>query len=272
MDAVTRIEQALQTAIGRADVPGCPPRLAAAMRHAVFPRGARIRPRLCLAVAAACGDDEPPYPTPRPRPSSCCIARRWSTTTSPVSTTRPRDAERPSVHRAFGERLAVLAGDALIVLAFQTLARAPDAPQRLAAAADDHLPRGRHAVRHRRGPGLGVRAACRPRRLPARQDRCAVRRRHDGGRERRPARTPSPGACSANTWARLIRSPTTSATRSADPDELGKPIGRDAALGRPSAVLELGIGGAIAPARAPGRRRGRGSIPACPGAADAAQR
>ena len=32
----------------------------------------------------------------------------------------PRQA---SVHRAFGERLAVLAGDALIVLAFETLAR-----------------------------------------------------------------------------------------------------------------------------------------------------
>ena len=30
---------------------------------------------------------------------------------------------KPSVHRAFGERLAVLAGDALIVLAFETLAR-----------------------------------------------------------------------------------------------------------------------------------------------------
>ena len=39
---------------------------------------------------------------------------------------------RPSVHKAFGEPLAVLAGDALIVLAFQTLARVPCAPQRLA--------------------------------------------------------------------------------------------------------------------------------------------
>ena len=30
---------------------------------------------------------------------------------------------KPTVHRAFGEPLAVLAGDALIVLAFETLAR-----------------------------------------------------------------------------------------------------------------------------------------------------
>ena len=59
MDAVTRIERALSAAIGLAEGPGCPPRLAQAMRHAVFPKGARVRPRLCLAVAAACGDDAP---------------------------------------------------------------------------------------------------------------------------------------------------------------------------------------------------------------------
>ncbi|MGH1551385.1 hypothetical protein ACRAWF_01880 [Streptomyces sp. L7] len=29
------------------------------MQAAVFPKGARVRPRLCHAVAAACGDDEP---------------------------------------------------------------------------------------------------------------------------------------------------------------------------------------------------------------------
>jgi geranylgeranyl pyrophosphate synthase len=34
-------------------------RLAGAIRHAVFPGGARIRPQLCLAVAQACGDDDP---------------------------------------------------------------------------------------------------------------------------------------------------------------------------------------------------------------------
>ena len=44
---------------------------------------------------------------------------------------------QPSVHRAFGESLAVLAGDALIVLAFQTLARASqNSPLRLAPLLD----------------------------------------------------------------------------------------------------------------------------------------
>ena len=59
MDAATRIENALLSAMALADLPGCPPKLAAAMRHAVFPRGARVRPRLCLAVAMACGDADP---------------------------------------------------------------------------------------------------------------------------------------------------------------------------------------------------------------------
>ena len=39
---------------------------------------------------------------------------------------------QPSVHSAFGERLAVLAGDGLIVVAFQVLARAgAQTPDRL---------------------------------------------------------------------------------------------------------------------------------------------
>ena len=59
MDVTSRIERALTEAIARAEVPGCPPRLAAAMRYAVFPRGARVRPRLCHSVAAACGEDNP---------------------------------------------------------------------------------------------------------------------------------------------------------------------------------------------------------------------
>src|ERR1700761_513068 len=58
MDAITRIERALSASLDRVAPSGCPPLLAAAMRHAVFPRGARIRARLCLAVAAACGEDD----------------------------------------------------------------------------------------------------------------------------------------------------------------------------------------------------------------------
>src|SRR3954470_14271010 len=134
MDAVTRIERTLSAAIGLAEGPGCPPRLAEAMRHAVFPKGARIRPRLCLAVASACGDDQPRLA------DSAAAAIELLHCASLVHDDLPcfDDAStrrgKPSVHRAFGEPLAVLAGDALIVLAFQTLARgAVQAPDRLAS-------------------------------------------------------------------------------------------------------------------------------------------
>jgi geranylgeranyl diphosphate synthase type II len=59
MKAITRIEQSLAMALAAAEDASCPPKLASAVRHAVFPGGARIRPQLCLAVAQACGQDDP---------------------------------------------------------------------------------------------------------------------------------------------------------------------------------------------------------------------
>ena len=59
MKAITHIEQSLAAALALGEAPGCPPKLANAVRHAVFPGGARIRPQLTLAVALACGDDDP---------------------------------------------------------------------------------------------------------------------------------------------------------------------------------------------------------------------
>ena len=129
MDAVTRIEQALDAALSRAEASGAarparrgPPlrRLPGRRPHpaAPVPRGgARLRRRRAGAGRRGRG-----------RRSSCCTAPRWSMTTCPASTTRPIRRGKPSVHRAFGEPLAVLAGDALIVLAFETLARGAGAP------------------------------------------------------------------------------------------------------------------------------------------------
>ncbi len=59
MDAVTRIERALAAAVDRAAAPGAPGGSPQAMRYAVFPRGARVRPRLCLAVAAPVATTQP---------------------------------------------------------------------------------------------------------------------------------------------------------------------------------------------------------------------
>jgi geranylgeranyl diphosphate synthase type II len=55
----------------------------------------------------------------------------------------------------------------------------------------------------------------------------------------------------------------------ADEAELGKPVGRDAALARPSAVRELGLGGAVLRLREVAEQA-VAAIPACGGAHDLA--
>ena len=159
-----------------------------------FPAARASGPQLCLAVARPAATTIRPPPTrPRPR-SNCCIAPRWCTTTCPASTMPTTRRGKPSVHRAFGEPLAVLAGDALIVLAFETLARGTStAPAAAGAAAADDRASGRHAARHRRRPGLGMRAADRSSRTISapRPARCSPPRRWPA--LRRPA-------CDAEPW------------------------------------------------------------------------
>ena len=127
-----RIEQALQAALATVAVPSCPPRLLAAMHHSVFPAGARVRPRLTLAVAAACGEDDPSATDA----AACAI--EFMHCASLVHDDLPcfdNAATRrgvPTVHKAFGEPLAVLAGDSLILLAFQTLGLLAHTPGKLA--------------------------------------------------------------------------------------------------------------------------------------------
>ena len=134
MDASARIEAALELAVASCDVLGCPPRLAAAIRYAVFPGGARIRPRLCLSIASSCG--EPGSALADATAASIGLLHCASLVHDdlPCFDDAETRRNRPSVHRAFDERVALLTGDALIVLAFQNVARAfAAAPERLRA-------------------------------------------------------------------------------------------------------------------------------------------
>jgi geranylgeranyl diphosphate synthase type II len=134
MQVSARIEHALDAVLTPGEAAGHPLRLAAAMRHAVFPGGARIRPTLCLAVAAACGDDHPALADAAAAAVELMHCASLVHDDLPCFDDAPTRRGRPSVHRAFGERLAVLAGDALIVLAFEALGRgAAQAPRRLPA-------------------------------------------------------------------------------------------------------------------------------------------
>jgi geranylgeranyl diphosphate synthase type II len=133
MTVALRIEAALEAVIGRAEGGAAPPKLAAAVRHAVFPGGARLRPQLCMAVARACGGDDPVLA------EAAAVSIELLHCASLVHDDLPcfDDAGtrrgKPSVHVVFGEPLAVLAGDALIVMAFSALAQAgAQSPGRLA--------------------------------------------------------------------------------------------------------------------------------------------
>jgi geranylgeranyl diphosphate synthase, type II len=130
MPLKTRIDAAVSSAIAAAQGGAAPPRLASALNYAVTPGGARIRPTICLSVAMACGDDRPMLS------DAAATAIELIHCASLVHDDMPcfDDADtrrgKPAVHRAFGEPLALLTGDALIVLAFEVLARAaPHAPE-----------------------------------------------------------------------------------------------------------------------------------------------
>ncbi len=119
-----RIERALRAFFDGLRHDAGPHTLAAALEHAVFPGGARVRPKLCLAAAVALGDPEPSLA------DAACVALELVHCASLAHDDLPcfDDAAtrrgRPSVHAAFGVPTAVLVGDALIALAFEVLAHA----------------------------------------------------------------------------------------------------------------------------------------------------
>jgi len=116
-----RIETALSAALDRIGR-DAPPTLSAALRHAVFPGGARVRPRLCLAVAMACGDDRPALADA----AGCAIELLHCASLVHDDLPCFDDAATrrglPSVHAAFGQPLAVLVGDGLILHSFDVIA------------------------------------------------------------------------------------------------------------------------------------------------------
>ncbi len=131
MDPSSRIQNALETAVARAVAKPAPPRLGEAVRHAVFAGGARVRPRLCLTVAMACGDDQPQLADAAAASIELMHCASLVHDDLPCFDDAATRRGQPSVHAAYGERLAVLAGDALIVHALETLAlQVPQAPER----------------------------------------------------------------------------------------------------------------------------------------------
>jgi geranylgeranyl pyrophosphate synthase len=98
------------------------PQLLEAMRYAVLGGGKRIRPLLTCATAECLGGD------PRDALAGACAVEfihAYSLIHDDLPAMDDDDLRRgrPTVHRAFGEAIAILAGDALQALAFETLTR-----------------------------------------------------------------------------------------------------------------------------------------------------
>lgn len=261
----TALEEALTSAVAMAESPHGPSLLAQAYHHAVFPGGARIRPQLTLAVAKACGLDDPELSMAAAVALELLHCASLVHDDLPCFDNSPTRRGQPSVHARYGERTAVLTGDGLIVLAFQVLSTVnAKQPQRVASVMA--------AIAQATGAPDGIVAGqaweCEP--------KANLR---DYQRAKTGALFAAATACGAlsaggiaDAWRPLgewlgeayqvaddIRDVV------GDPDALGKPTGQDIANDRQSSARALGLYGAIQNFDLLVGKAIR-AIPSCPGA------
>ncbi|HEY4308669.1 MAG TPA: farnesyl diphosphate synthase [Pirellulales bacterium] len=102
--------------------PDCPPRLCEAIRYSLLAPGKRLRPLLVLITAEACGGN-----IEAAMPAACAVemVHAYSLIHDDLPCMDDDDLRRgrPTCHKVFGEALAVLAGDALLTMAFEVLSR-----------------------------------------------------------------------------------------------------------------------------------------------------
>src|ERR1700681_1924870 len=124
------VDAALNRWVPREDVN--PATIHRAMRYSLFAGGKRIRPLLAIAAAQAVSDAPLGI-------ESCASALEMIHTYSLIHDdlaaldTDDLRRGRPTCHKVFGEAMAILAGDALLTLAFEVLAKLDyaDAPRRI---------------------------------------------------------------------------------------------------------------------------------------------
>jgi geranylgeranyl diphosphate synthase type II len=115
-----RVDDALQRWVP--SVSTLPESIHKAMRYSLFAGGKRVRPILCMAAAEAVSD------SPRGIESCACtleLIHTYSLIHDDLPALDNDDLRRgvPTCHKVFGDAMAILAGDALLTLAFQVLAQ-----------------------------------------------------------------------------------------------------------------------------------------------------
>ncbi len=246
MSLLTRTEQALITYFEQAVGVGAPPRLVAAMRHAVFSGGARIRPQLCMAVATACGDDAPALTNAAAVSLELMHCASLVHDDMPAFDNADTRRGRPSVHKAHGEALALLAGDGLIVLAYRVMLLAGAQHRNRLWALMDNLTQG---VGLPDGIVAGQAWEC-----ENSADLGQYQRAKTGALFVSATRagalscgqSPEPWAGLGAYLGEAYQVADDIRDVIADAAVLGKPVGQDALLARPSSAQALGLEGAIA--------------------------
>jgi geranylgeranyl diphosphate synthase type II len=104
-----------------------PERIHQAMRYSTLDGGKRIRPSLCVAAFSAYRDDWKPV---LPVASAVEMIHSYSLIHDDLPAMDDDDFRRgkPSCHKQFDEAIAILAGDALLTLAFEVLAHSRNFP------------------------------------------------------------------------------------------------------------------------------------------------
>lgn len=116
------VEQTLQNCLSFSDETRAQQKIHEAMRYSVFAGGKRLRPILCMAAAAVAGGHEADV-----LPAACAVelVHTYSLIHDDLPCMDDDDYRRGRLtsHKVFGENMAVLAGDALLTLAFEVISR-----------------------------------------------------------------------------------------------------------------------------------------------------
>jgi geranylgeranyl diphosphate synthase type II len=123
-DQMTAARRLVDAALDRySDLPAdCPAQLREAIRYSLLAPCKRLRPTLVLFAAEACGST-----WEAALPAACAVEmiHTYSLIHDDLPSMDNDDLRRgrPTCHKAFGEAVAILAGDALLALAFEVMTR-----------------------------------------------------------------------------------------------------------------------------------------------------
>lgn len=130
-EARRRVDDQLERILPPASV--APRKLHEAMRYPVFAGGKRLRPSLLLATVRSLGGDED---AALPIAAALELVHTYSLVHDDLPAMDDDDLRRgqPTCHVAYDEATAILVGDALLTLAFETLVTHPDSCAEVARA------------------------------------------------------------------------------------------------------------------------------------------